>query len=271
MKKIGEVEKVKQMTRDGFFSHFYRQQPVILCGAIDHWRAVREWSPELLKQRYGDTPVRVDHYDPNLNSTFLDQHIDYVHKHIPLREYLDSLDLGQRYAMRENEDLLAKHPELVEEMDQFRPFGRGEHGEEPYIALWFGPAGDFTGLHIDIGESQLFQLYGRKRFIIFAPDQTPFLYEEGNEKLQQLEASSRIDPEDLDVFQNYIRWSAVNPLRPDYERYPLSAQAGYLDGWVEPGEVVYVPSGWWHAVQYLTVSISVTKSLDEEGFLRQAA
>ena len=51
--------------------------------------------------------------------------------------------------------------------------------------------------------------------------------------------------------------SAVSVLKPDLDRYPLFAEARYTDAVLEPGDVLFIPSGWWHAVHSLTTSASI--------------
>jgi lysine-specific demethylase 8 len=272
MRKARDVERVANMTREQFFSDYFGQQPVVMTGKINHWEALRGWSPEFFRERHGDVKVRVDRYDPKAKRTYLEQHIDYIHTEISFREFIDSLsDHGQQYTIRESDELLKSMPDLIEQMDHFKPFGsKSEHTEEQYSALWFSSAGDATGLHIDLVQGHLFHLYGRKRFIFFAPDQTPYLYEESHDKLDQPGVSERIEPRDLHTFRRYIRWAAANPLYPDYTQHPLLKQAEFWEVELSPGDVIYVPEGWWHATQSLSICISVTKTLYEKEFLQVA-
>ena len=58
--------------------------------------------------------------------------------------------------------------------------------------------------------------------------------------------------------RNY--YSAVDPEHVDLARYPAFAGATVLDIEVEPGDLLFLPVGWWHWVRALDVSISATFS-----------
>ena len=53
-------------------------------------------------------------------------------------------------------------------------------------------------------------------------------------------------------------YSEVNLENPDWERYPLFRYVSPAEVVVNPGEVLFVPVGWWHYVRSLDASISVS-------------
>jgi hypothetical protein len=53
--------------------------------------------------------------------------------------------------------------------------------------------------------------------------------------------------------------SPVDPEAPDFERYPLARQANMIECVVKPGEMLYVPAGWFHQVRALAFSLSVNR------------
>ena len=104
--------------------------------------------------------------------------------------------------------------------------------------MFFGGAGaKFPSLHIDYWGMDGFinQLYGEKDFILFGPEQTPFLYP---------------DPADGLISQ-------VNVDAPDAQRHPLFREARPLRFTLEPGDTLYLPNGWWHTTRMQTPSLSV--------------
>ena len=50
--------------------------------------------------------------------------------------------------------------------------------------------------------------------------------------------------------------SAVDVEHPDLTSYPLFAGAHHYDVILGPGDVLYIPKGWWHYVRSLTPSFS---------------
>ncbi len=270
MNKGKDIERLEKLTRGTFFDSFYKHEPVILAGAVSHWRAIGKWSPGFFSDTYGDTKVWLDYYDPSSTKSSLDHHLDWNLKEVPLRDYITSLQKGEdHYSLREDRGLFDEHAELFEDIDYLVPFGNEESLEEDdYKGLWFARKGHVTALHIDIGEGHLFQLFGQKKFTFFAPDQTPYLYEEDRTKIDKDERAKEVDDDELEIWKKYMKWSAVNPLHPDYDKFPLLKDATYREAHLKAGDVIYVPDGWWHFVESLSTTISITAGLDEELFLR---
>jgi hypothetical protein len=102
-----------------------------------------------------------------------------------------------------------------------------------------GKGGAFPVLHYDGAGTHAFlmQIYGRKQFIIYPPDQEPFLYP---------------SPEK----ENFSMINSID--KPDLERFPLFAKADPTTFVLEPGELLFVPSHWWHTTKMLTASISIS-------------
>jgi hypothetical protein len=93
--------------------------------------------------------------------------------------------------------------------------------------LFFGGKGcSFPRLHIDVNwvHTQLTQIIGHKEFILYPPEQTPYLYPDAEQP-------------------NY---SPVNIIDPDYTKYPLFKKAKPFKITLKPGETIFIPSGWWH-------------------------
>ena len=105
---------------------------------------------------------------------------------------------------------------------------------EGKIKLWFGPGGTITPLHHDQTNLIGAQIYGKKLWRIISPDQTPFVY-------------------------NYQAvFSQVDLENPDYNKYPLFKKVKIIEVILEPGEMIFIPIGWWHQVKSLNVSISLS-------------
>ena len=53
-------------------------------------------------------------------------------------------------------------------------------------------------------------------------------------------------------------YSDVDCENPDASLYPKFRNATIIDVTVEPGEVLFVPVGWWHHVRALDVSMTIS-------------
>jgi ribosomal protein L16 Arg81 hydroxylase len=93
-----------------------------------------------------------------------------------------------------------------------------------------GPKNSQTKLHYDFLDSHAYlaQIVGRKRCLLFSPDDSPGLY------------SGKVDPD-----------------RPDWDKYPLFRQVTTYFCILEPGEILFIPSRWWHHVVALEKSITL--------------
>ncbi|XP_058411905.1 HSPB1-associated protein 1 [Diceros bicornis minor] len=124
----------------------------------------------------------------------------------------------------------------------------GRNGRES--TLWIGSMGAHTPCHLDsYGCNLVFQVQGRKRWHLFPPEDTPFLY------------PTRIPYEESSVF------SKVNVVNPDLKRFPQFQKARRHMVTLNPGQVLFVPRHWWHYVESIdpvTVSINSWIELEED-------
>lgn len=90
--------------------------------------------------------------------------------------------------------------------------------------------------HYDLTENVGIVVGGRRRFILFPPDELRNLY---------------VGPLELTPAGTPI--SLVDPLNPDFERYPRFAEAlkRAQTAELEPGDAIYIPFYWWHGVDSL--------------------
>ena len=106
---------------------------------------------------------------------------------------------------------------------------------QPHVSLWLGSRMQVAA-HFDLPDNVACVVAGRRRFTLFPPDQVANLY---------------IGPLDLTPAGQPI--SLVDLANPDLERFPRFAQALAHAQTFEllPGDAIFIPSQWWHAVQAL--------------------
>lgn len=108
---------------------------------------------------------------------------------------------------------------------------------EPAGMLWIGPEGTFTPLHHDLTNNLLVQLVGRKRIILASPAETPKLYNH------------------IHVFSEV--GDITNP-SIDFNAFPKLKEVRTLEIVLDAGEALFLPIGWWHQVEALDFSVSMT-------------
>jgi hypothetical protein len=103
--------------------------------------------------------------------------------------------------------------------------------------MFFGGEGSVTRNHIDIDMSHVFitQFQGIKRVWLFPWEQSDFMY-----KLP------------------YNFHSLAHIKNPDYRKYPALLYLNGYEAIIYPGETLYIPSGWWHYIQYDTEGYSIS-------------
>lgn len=251
MANISRIERQRCPACPEFRREFLEpRKPVIITGALERWRALTRWTPKFFKQSYGAVPLRVGNQPYTLGG-FLPKKSDG--SPLTLGEFIDlvlaSSDAEPAPYLR-NVHIDKFLPELNADLhpvpDYFQPNwlegplakpldSRLHSGRfELYIG---GTGGRFPVLHYDTWHiyTLLSQIYGVKRYLLFAPDQAAFLYPRGNQ-------------------------SQVDPDNPDLQKFPLFARATPVSCDLQPGEILFVPPGWWHTTRILTPSITVSAS-----------
>lgn len=110
-----------------------------------------------------------------------------------------------------------------------------------HAALWVGPVRSRTGLHADPdGVNILVMVRGQKRFLLIPPQDTPYLY-----RSTQYDGGAWAS--DVDVFDRHA-----------LRTWPLYKRARRQTVVLEPGDMLYVPRHWWHAVENLDTTVALS-------------
>nr|XP_056717416.1 HSPB1-associated protein 1 [Euleptes europaea] len=144
--------------------------------------------------------------------------------------------------------LFEDNPEQFKDV-RWSDFGfSGRDGRES--TLWIGTSGANTPCHLDsYGCNLVLQVQGRKRWHLYPPEDSSFLY------------PTRIPYEESSVF------SKVNVVSPDLKHFPQFKKAQVHVVTVNPGQILFVPKHWWHYVESIdpiTVSINSWIELDTD-------
>jgi hypothetical protein len=225
-----EVESRTGLSGEELAERYIRPgRAVVLRGAGAGWPALTTWTLDRFRALGADEPVQVEignamqGTNPRLATT--------------LGEYLDALESGEAEASQlylAVFDAFGRWPELLAdvELDVLpRQVVR-------YRRAWIGARGTVSGLHRDVGDNVLAQIRGRKLVHLVAPADDELCYV--SRKYDFLTECSEVD---LD------HWDAA--------RHPRFADADVGELVLEPGDVLFIPTGWWHHTRALDTSISV--------------
>lgn len=204
-------------------------KPVILTDITGDWPARRLWTLDYFRQQHGhlQVTVRREHRQRSQEKTLkLADYIDYLEgPSQPDPFYLASWDfrtqapeLVQDFQLPDcwNDDWFTQVPEAL------RP---------RLLWLFIGPPGGGFRMHVDVGHTAAWnvQLYGRKSWLLYDPEQTQRLYE-----------------------------GQVDGFAPDLRRFPAFARAQAWECQLGPGEGLFIPSGWWHQTRIDETSVAVS-------------
>ena len=127
-----------------------------------------------------------------------------------------------------------KIPEARSLLDDMVIFPEYLNPKENWMFLWYGPKGTYTPVHHDSMNIFMAQVKGRKSI--------------------KLAPAAEMDL----VYNHWGVYSHVDFENPDYNLFPKLRDATILDVMLNPGEVLFLPAGWWHSVRSLDMSITVT-------------
>jgi len=217
------------------FKQFRRaSQAVLLGGLADDWPDRQNLSLARLRERFGNRLISgMPTKHGQLNN---DPRAGVIFETVRFGDYVDRLERGdwpEFYLAAPGETWF---PEL---RDEVRAPEYCRDASWRISRIWLSAPQMSAPLHRDVAQNIFVQLIGRKRFYLYPAAATPWLY--SNPVRSALPNYSRFDPE-----------------KPDYERFPLSRALQPLEVILEPGDAIYLPSGWWHQVRSLDVSLSVS-------------
>jgi hypothetical protein len=234
------IDVSSHLSRRDFYDQYYcRNRPVILQGLLAGSEAVRKWSPEFFATSF--PTVRIEITTARASDPAYERNFRRSVATVTMAEFVARLaanpESNDFYLVARNfffanpafESLradLAPPAEIIDTTDRSPDSAK----------LWFGPKGTVTPLHHDEHSILFVQVYGRKHFKLIPSFDLPKLYLEDR-------YYSEVDPESVDA-----------------TRHPAFRSASVANFILNPGDVLFIPVGWWHWVKSLDISISATFS-----------
>ncbi len=213
-------------------------KPVILTQASKGWEALN-WTPEMLAQRCGQQRVKLTPTESSEEATVemtLAEYVDYLKAPDERKLYLTSWNFREECPelLNDFEVPIYFRDDWLQEIDPQQQFD--------LLWLFLGPANAGFCLHVDIGLTSAWnvQLTGRKKWLLFPPKQTKYLYE-----------------------------GEVDAFAPDLQEFPLFARTEPIECIVSAGELIFTPSGWWHQTKNLESGLAITANFADQTNFRQ--
>ena len=223
-------------------------RPVVLRGLAKNWKAIEKWKTnEALLKEYGEETFLVGGY-----RTSLKNYVSYC-----LRE--NDMDDNKLllFDPKAKEEMWTENTGVFEEGSLFHNiFTRdgdyfkvlGEEKRPHYKWVIFGPNRSGSTFHVDPNGTSAWNavIRGRKKWILFPQDEVPpgvFPSEDNANVVCPLTP--------LEWYENF--YDACVYENDDYDGEKTKARH-FQETICEPGDVIFVPSQWWHCVVNLPLS-----------------
>lgn len=229
----------EDLSSEEFLDEYYAPgRPVVIAGEIEEWPARQLWTPQYLRSKLGGSIIEFQ--GGRTASADFERYKDDHKRQMPFDQFIDMIENEPgndayitAYNSTTNRDALKPLQKDVRPLDKFLAQGP----DDPGGMVWIGPRGTFTALHHDLTNNLLVQVVGRKRVILAAAMALPKLYN------------------DKHVF-SMIR--DVTDPAIDADSFPLLRDVHFHEIILEPGEALFIPIGWWHQVESLDFSATIT-------------
>jgi len=233
--KAIEIERRTDLTLKEFRKHYLRKGiPVIMEGAAKDWDCVKKWSFEYFKDLHGTDEV-----------VMLDEKDKKNFEIMTLANIIDTIQGGGKKYYRFY-PLLTRHPEHINDFDY--EWLRERRNTLTWIEafrVFIGGKDTTTQLHMENLCNLFVQTYGEKKWILYPP-----YY------------SSVMDPNPV---RNVYRAAplktekgAFDPFNPNYDPpYSLYKYIDHYETTLKPGDVLWIPTFYWHSVVNASNSIGV--------------
>lgn len=229
------IDIVEDISKEDFFEKYLKpRKPVVLKNMAKKWPAYKKWTMEYMKETVGDVEV------PLYDSSKADPAAP-INSSAAKMKFADYIDLIQK----EPTDLriflfdpIKAAPKLLEDYVSPKDLMGGFLDKHPN--MFFGGEGSETFLHFDIDMPHIFHTHfnGRKHVLLFDY--------KWKERLYKIPFATYA-LEDYDI------------ANPDFEKFPALDGVEGVECFLEHGDTLFMPTGWWHYMKYLDGSFSISQ------------
>ncbi|MFD2556177.1 cupin-like domain-containing protein [Sphingobacterium tabacisoli] len=230
---LSQVDTVQDISKEDFLKkYFIPQRPVLIKGYARKWKDFDKWNLDYIYSQVGEQEVGLYDNKPADPNKATNEPVTRMR----FKDYI-TLIKKQPSDYRIFFYIITDHlPELLKNFSYpdlgFKYFKR-------IPTLFFGGSEARVLMHydVDLGDLLHFQFEGKKRVLLFPPDQSAFLYKVP-----------------LSVHTVYN----IDYENPDYQEFPALQYAQGYEIFMEHGDALFMPSGYWHFNRYLEAGFSIT-------------
>ena len=223
-----------------------KRRPLIIKGLTKTWPAREKWTAEYLKEVVGKKVVPL--YDNSKADP--SKPINSSAAEMPFDEYMDLIRSQPTELRIFFFNIFKQAPQLLDDIVLPKDLMGGFLESMP--AMFFGGSNSVTFLHYDIDLPHIFHTHfgGRKHVVLFENKWKRRLYCIPN---------ATYALEDYDV------------ANPDIEKFPALDGVEGFEVFLEHGDTLFMPTGYWHWMKYLDGSFSLSLRAWDASPIRKAA
>ncbi|KAI8378295.1 jmjC domain-containing protein 7 [Choanephora cucurbitarum] len=235
-------------------------RPALIKGAFNHWPARTQWTNDHLCSKMGDATFTV--------ATTPNGYADAVtHDTLTRKEYFAMpykarmsfnafLDITEgrtvtenaHYVSLQNGSLSVEYGSLEQDVDQSIEWCSEALGKSPdAVNFWFDDYKSITSLHKDPYENCYAAIREQKTLIFYPPTEYYCMHETMYQNAI-FEPHPTTDQLELKPLESKTPWIPVDPLNPDYNRFPRLSHARPVIVTVEEEGVIVI--NYWYDMDY---------------------
>jgi len=228
------IDIVNDISKSDFEQHYLNtRKPLIIKNMSRTWPAYEKWNLDYMKTVVGDKTV------PLYDSSKADpsKPINAAAAEMKFADYIELIKNTPTDLRIFLFDPIKQAPKLLEDYRAPKDLMGGFL--DSYPNMFFGGKGSVTFLHYDIDLAHIFHTHfgGRKHVILFE--------NKWKDRLYQIPYATYA-LEDYDVEQ------------PDFEKFPALKGVKGVEAFLEHGDTLFMPTGYWHWMKYLDGSFSIS-------------
>lgn len=209
------------------------KEPFMLAGAASDWPAMHIWTDDYFRRKFGNLNLqakrRIDgEYQTKVFT--LSDYLGYMEQEWDAPFYLTDC----KFHLGTDMERHYWPPNIFTCWYREIPASKRKN---TLSWLYIGAKNTYSRLHLDIWNTSAWNtvVTGSKLWLFFPLSDQKYLYD-----------------------------GEVNPFNVDQDRYPLFKNARPMVCLQSPGDIVFTPSNWWHAVYNLEKGVSITENFINE-------
>jgi len=241
------IDTVDTISPADFAENYLKpRRPLVIKGLTKDWPAREKWTPEYLKEIVGNKVVPL--YDNSKADP--SKPINSAAAEMPFDEYIDLIRSKPTELRIFFFNIFKQAPHLLNDIIIPKDLMGGFIESMP--GMFFGGSNSVTFLHYDIDLPHIFHTHfvGRKHVILFENKWKRRLYCLPN---------ATYALEDYDV------------ANPDTKKFPALEGVEGTEVFLEHGDTLFMPTGYWHWMKYIDGSYSLSLRAWDASLSRKAA